>query len=195
MQVIFHRLAEAIYFSTAARDDGVTVMVPGYDRTSPVPHDLAHFVAEHEFGLDRGFWGSVAAGAMFTNMKVVEGRRRPHADERSKRILKANGMWVGASEALAGAVHDAVEEGHTPEHALAALRRMHGVVSTEPLPIKVADVERAIGALRAAAARWAEVPVGEGMALQWRLPVHDPGAGRRRSKARKSGRRLPRGAR
>ncbi|KAB2348847.1 hypothetical protein [Actinomadura rudentiformis] len=195
MEVIFQRVSATAYFSTATRNDGVTVRVPGYDRTSPIPHDLAHFVAEHEFGLARGFWGSVAAGAMFTNMKVVDGRRRPHADERSKRIMKANGLWLGAGEAVAGAVHDAVEEGHTAERALVALRKMHGVVSTEPLPVGVEDVERAMSALRAAEDRWAQVPAGEGMALSWRIPVYDPGLGDRRSKDRKGGRRKPRGVR
>ncbi|MFG2001216.1 hypothetical protein ACGFNU_18925 [Spirillospora sp. NPDC048911] len=189
MEVIFHRQAAAVYFSTAARDDGVTVRVPGYDRKSPVPHDLAHFVAEREFGLNRGFWGSVAAGAMFTNMTVLEGRRRPHADERSKRIMKANEQWVWASEAVAGAIHDAVEHDHTPGQALEALRKMHGAMSREPLRIALDDVEQAIAALRAAADRWTRTPVGEGMALQWRLPVHDPGLGERRSKPRQSPRR------
>ncbi|MEU5880673.1 hypothetical protein [Spirillospora sp. NPDC047279] len=193
MQVTFHRTAGNVYFSTAARDDGVTVRVPGYDRTSPVPHDLAHFIAEREFELDRGFWGSVAAGAMFTNMTVLEGRRRPHAAERSKEILKANGAWIGVSEAVAGAVHDAVEEGHGAERALAAMRAMQGIVSTEPLPVTAGDIERAVAGLRTAAERWAQVPVGESMSLSWGVPVFTPGRPSRQRKG--GGRRMPRGVR
>jgi len=185
MKVIFHRVSERSYFSTAARDDGVTVQVPGYDRTSPVPHDLAHFIAERELGIGRGFWGSVAAGAMFTNMTVIEGRRRPHADERSKLIIKANGESIGQAEGVAGAVHDAVEKDHGAGTALEHLRRMHGVVSAEPLPVRVGEIEEAIIALRAAAGRWAETPIGEGMTLTWDLPTYEPRRRAQKSNGRK----------
>ncbi|MBO2450038.1 hypothetical protein J4573_23245 [Actinomadura barringtoniae] len=185
MKVIFHKVSERSYFSTAARDDGVTVRVPGYDRTSPVPHDLAHFIAERELGIGRGFWGSVAAGAMFTNMTVVEGRRRPHADERSRLIIKANGEGLGQCEGVAGAVHEAVEKGQSAEIALEHLRRMHGVVSAEPLAVGAADLAEAISSLSAAADRWAETPIGEGMALTWELPTYEPRRRAQKSNGRK----------
>jgi hypothetical protein len=33
----------------------------GVGHTFAIPHDGAHFVVEQTLGLDRGFWGSVAA--------------------------------------------------------------------------------------------------------------------------------------
>jgi hypothetical protein len=118
-------------------------------------------------------------------MVVIEGRRRPHADERSKSILKANGEDVGLAEGVAAAVHDAVEKGQSAETALESLRRMHATVSAEPLPVRVADIESAIIALRAAAERWAETPIGEGMALTWNLPTYEPARRAQRSNGRK----------
>ncbi|RFS82184.1 hypothetical protein D0T12_28515 [Actinomadura spongiicola] len=191
MDVTFQRLGGNRYFANAARADGVTVQVPGYDRTSAIPHDLAHFVAEREFGVTRGFWGSVAAGALFTNMVVVSGRQKPHAAERSKQIIKAHADDLGISEALAGVVHDAVEEDLAVDVVLERLRGYWGIISAAPLPVVAADVEPAVNALRRAAERWAAVPVDEGLTLTWPLPVEKvpvPCAGKARTGRSRRGR-------
>lgn len=175
MDVSFHRLAGNLYFTTAARDDGLTVTIPGYDRASAVPHDLAHFVAEREFGMTRGFWGSVAAGAMFVNMAVASGRQKPHAAERSKLILKAHGTDIGLSEAVAGAIHAAVEHDLSPEVVLNRLRAHWENVSPVPPPITVNDLELATAALRREVARWSAVPAKQRLALNWPFrAVHLP---------------------
>lgn len=171
MDVTFHRLAGNRYFSTAVRDDGVTVTIPGYDRTSAVPHDLAHFVAERDLGMTRGFWGSVAAGALFPNMAVVSGRQKPHAAERSKHILKAHAADIGMSEAVAGAIHDAVEDDLAAEVALNRWRAQWRSAGTAPPPMSVADVAGAVAALRREVERWSAVPAGKGLTLSWSLPV------------------------
>ena len=56
MNITFTRCGECTYTTMAVRDDGVTLEVPSYDRTSPLPHDLAHYVVERELGLKQGFW-------------------------------------------------------------------------------------------------------------------------------------------
>ncbi|MFI0479197.1 hypothetical protein [Actinomadura sp. 9N215] len=192
MDVTFHRLAGNLYITTAVRADGVTVTSPGYDRTSAIPHDLAHFVAEREFGMTRGFWGSVAAGALFTNMAVASGRQKPDAAERSKRIIKAHADDIGLAEAAAGAIHDAVEHDLTSKEVVARLRALWGVISPAPLPVGDKDIEAASAALRREAARWSAVPVDQGLTLNWPLrvehvPTPRPGkarTGRRSRKAR-----------
>jgi hypothetical protein len=167
MDVTFHQLAGNRYFTTAVRDDGVTVRIPGYDRTSSIPHDLAHFVAERELGMKRGFWGSVAAGALFTNMAVVSGRQKPHAAERSKQILKAHAIDIGLSEAVAAAIHEAVEHDLASEVVLNRLRAHWGSVSPTPPPMTITDGEVAVAALRREVERWSAVPVNQGLTLNW----------------------------
>ena len=51
--------------AVVTRDDKVTLRVAGYGPSQPLPHDLAHYVVEKELALRRGFWGSVADGAIF----------------------------------------------------------------------------------------------------------------------------------
>jgi hypothetical protein len=184
MDVTFHRLDSGRYFSTAVRDDGVTVSIPGYDRTSPIPHDLAHFVGERELGLTRGVWGTVAAGGMFTNMTVLSGRRRPHAAEHGRLLVKANAEIIGQAETVAAALHRAVHEGLGAAAALDLIRVPWRAFGSGPLPVSETDLRRAIGELRAAADRWAAVPVGQGMTLTWLLPVvRTPARAPRRERA------------
>jgi len=67
-----------------------TTMASGRD----LPHDLAQFVVEEAFGIQRGFWGLVAKGATF---KSVPGRRltRP-----GQELIRAHRAALKATEDL-----------------------------------------------------------------------------------------------
>lgn len=186
MNIEFHRLPGG-YCSQAVRDDGVTVHVPGFDRKHTVPHDLAHFAAEHGCGVARGFWGSVAAGAMFGGMKVLAGRRPPHADERSRRVIRANAGDIGVAEALAESVFQAYERGLTPEEAARILARHWSSTRTEPCPYGPRELSAARALLADLADRWHATPAETGMTVEWTLPVDRPPAppARRRARGRR----------
>jgi len=51
-----------------------------------LPHDLAQFVVEETFGIQRGFWGLVAKGATF---KSIPGRRRTRPGQELIRAHRA----------------------------------------------------------------------------------------------------------
>lgn len=74
MKLTFIKLGQGRYVTHVVRDDGVMIEVPGPDRKAPLPHDLAHYIVESRLGLKGGFWGRVAAGAVFPGMKVLSGR-------------------------------------------------------------------------------------------------------------------------
>jgi hypothetical protein len=95
-----------------ARDDGVSLSVPDYAFMRALPHDLTHYVVEMTLGLARGFWGSVAEGAKFGGMVLIEGRQKPHLKEKAKATVKLmlptstrrrfwypslRGLWTAAS--------------------------------------------------------------------------------------------------
>ena len=75
MVVTFRKLVEQRVVTWDAVRRG-RVRVPGttmaLGRGDMPPHDLVQFVLEGALGIDRGFWGSVAAGATFKST----GRRR-----------------------------------------------------------------------------------------------------------------------
>ena len=97
--------------ATISRQDGVIVELPGYDKKYRVPHDLAHLATERHLLLSGGVFGTIAGGGMFANMRVIEGRPRPDAAARSRRILAENKRSIGLAEIMAGVVHAAVERG------------------------------------------------------------------------------------
>lgn len=173
MNIDFHRLPGG-YCSQAVRDDGVTVYVPGFDRKHEVPHDLAHFAAEHGFGVRRGFWGSVAAGAMFGGMKVLAGRRPPHATERSRTIIRTNAEEIGNAEALAAVAYQACTDNVSPAVAARRLSSYWSRVHPGRCPYTTADMARACELLESLSTRWHEVTIGTTMTVTWDLPVDSP---------------------
>ena len=105
------RLDERRYETVITRSDGVTYLVKGVGHMGVIPHDLAHFVIERALGIRRGFWGSVAAGAVFGSLTYVSGRRRPQAAQRSKDVQKANATALTEVEILVGLFDQAFEDG------------------------------------------------------------------------------------
>ena len=67
---------EGQYETIIERDDGVRFAVQG------VAHNFAIAL-----GIESGFCGAVAAGAVFPTMRHLSGRRKPKASERSKLLL------------------------------------------------------------------------------------------------------------
>jgi len=89
--MVFTRAARGESITTIYRGGGVVVELPSYSRKHRVPHDLAHAVAEREFGLAGGVFGSIAAGAMFDNMRMPAGRPRHDAAARCCASSPADG--------------------------------------------------------------------------------------------------------
>ncbi len=104
MKVVFTKINSHKYSSVATRDDGVSVSIPGYGPSKPLPHDAIHFVIEDELGVDYGFWGCVAAGAVYKGMNVVAGKVRHDSEKKSKEVIKANGNKISEAEILAGII-------------------------------------------------------------------------------------------
>ncbi|HEY7295120.1 MAG TPA: hypothetical protein VH916_08760, partial [Dehalococcoidia bacterium] len=151
---------------------------------------------ERELGLHGGFWGSVAAGVLFGGMTIVSGRQRPHAAERSKATMRANGDLMLQAEVVAGALDAIVAEDADADaqYALKRLTAAQAAVRIGPLPLDGADVRRVCAALRGAAARWQGLPPGSPLVLRWdvhRVERRRP-SGRDRRRGRRDA-RLPAG--
>ena len=106
----------------AVRDDGVTLRVRAPDRKFSPPHDLIHLIVEKGMRLQRGlFWGSIAAGAKFASVEVIDGRQKPGANERSAQVVKANASHRSEAEMIVGPFPNVLHEDLRPhEEALLA---------------------------------------------------------------------------
>ena len=158
---------------TIHRDDGVTLSLRSVGRKFSPPHDVAHFVVEQGLRLQRGFWGSVAEGAKFKNMRVLSGRRRPHADQRSKDLIKANEPFLNQAEAFVGIFQRDLF------HKTKAYRNFAGRRRKEGGPeIDSNTLERVWSALVDIRRDWENLPAGGGITLEWSI------GGRRHSNRR-----------
>jgi hypothetical protein len=133
---------------------------PGHDED--LPHDLLHFFAEAEFGLDDGIFGALAAGRPAKLFIPVDPKETVKIWRRNriKRVRLADGR---RSEQLAG-----------------RLERQWRERSGDPtLLAKLDDL----------AARWSALQVGGSLTLEWPRPegrkLHPPQKRRRPATARR----------
>lgn len=185
MEIVFTKTGARRYEVLARRDDNVVLRVPPPDRPSSLPHDMAHYLVERELGFDLGFWGSVAAGAVFAGVQVVSGRRPPHAAERSAALIKEAGRQLTAAELYVGVVREVAREGkeHDWPGVCARLDEVWRPFREARKAVSREAVLRACRALREAESRWRELPVGGSVTVEWRAR---PDGGARRGRGRGS---------
>ncbi|HVW42493.1 MAG TPA: hypothetical protein VHC18_14185 [Amycolatopsis sp.] len=189
MRVIFYPRPGGGSRATLFRADRVVLELRSYDRKWRVPHDLAHAVAERELGISAGVFGCLAAGALFSSVRVVEGRLRHDARARGERIVSANARGIARAEIMAGALHHAVEH----HHPVTGARAAWGSVEESEFPYRETDLARAAAELTRLAGAWSRLDAGAGLEFEWpeRLTatVTAPRAGARAPRARPKGRR------
>jgi len=117
---------------------------PGYDER--LPHDLLHFVAEAELGLDGGVFGDVAAGG---NAKIFQPVDKALVAKlwRRNRIRKV-----------------VLPEGRRSEELAARLE--HAYATREYPP----ELEPVVAKLDELAERWQALAPGESITLDWPRP-------------------------
>src|SRR2546421_2656779 len=104
MEIVMTRTAEGRSTTLVRRDDGVALELPTYAPLPRLPHDVAHFVVERTLGLPWGFWGSIAAGAILGDVKVLPRKRTARVEERSRQVMKNASSRVTEAEAVVGNV-------------------------------------------------------------------------------------------
>jgi hypothetical protein len=95
MQVTFRKMVEQ-RVSTWEALRGKRTRVPGTSMAlgrGGMPHDLVQLVVEGALGLERGFWGSIAAGATFRST----GRKRTRP---GRAVISANRDHLAETEAV-----------------------------------------------------------------------------------------------
>jgi hypothetical protein len=158
------------YETVITRDDGVSFRVLGVAHTYAIPHDFAHYVVEKALKIEDGFWGSIAAGAVFPTMAYLGGRRRPKAAERSSTLLKANARALADAEILVCIFNGTIEQGHSENSAVLARRLQQdrlprpGKKLRAISPNDIAEVYSAYKVLRQ---DWERVPIGGTLVRQW----------------------------
>ena len=180
MRITFRRFRSGVdSYSQIERDDGAVFRMAEFSRGGArLPHDLRHLVVELKLGVTDGIWGTIADGGMYTSMRFAGGRRLPHdAARKSGALTKARHHRLGRAELLAN-IAESIAALDSPADAQVRdiIRRHLAVVPlSEPgqdpagvveLPPPAALVAAAV-AVRAAAKKWAALPVGAELSYEW----------------------------
>jgi hypothetical protein len=170
MEIKIEKLDARRSQAVVTRADKVTLRVPGFGPSQPLPHDLAHYVVEKELKLRRGFWGSMADGAIFPGTAVLAGRQRPHARERSETLRKANGRSLTDVEVIVGLLIDLMKNrvpATSPFATKAVARCLTGGKDSELRAIDATSLRRIDEGLGVMARRWADVKIGDALVVRW----------------------------
>jgi hypothetical protein len=172
MEITFTKTGERTYEVSVRRDDGVTLRVRTPDKPLKIPHDMAHYVVEREMSFERGFWGSIAAGMIFSAVQVVSGRQPPHAAERSAALIKASYREQAAAELYVAVLQRIASEGKEQDwrHVSSCLDEVWRPFRRPRPPVTAEDALRVCRALREAESLWTALPVGESVRVTWASP-------------------------
>ncbi|HVF66527.1 MAG TPA: hypothetical protein VM914_02610 [Pyrinomonadaceae bacterium] len=181
MEITFTKTGARTYEVVVRRDDGVTLRVRTPDKPLAIPHDMAHYVVERELNMERGFWGSIAAGVIFGTVRVVSGRQPPHAAERSEALIKASYREQAAAELYVAVLQRVAAEGKEQDlsYVNSCLDEVWRPFRWPRPHVNAEGAMRVCRALREAESIWAALPVGESVKVTW-ASAQKKGAGRRK---------------
>jgi hypothetical protein len=182
MRITFPRLPDhSRGYAFLERDDGVTYRLWGGPVSAHLPHDLVHFTVEDALGIGDGIWASIASGVVFRSMVHMGGRRPPHAEEQSDRLVKAHRPELGRAEMLGGLVERIAE---VDQLDAATVRRLSTRWLSTLAPqdrsltrlyqvdgqVDATRILAAVDQLRRDRAEWEALPVGAELVRVW--PAH-----------------------
>lgn len=170
MRVTFGRLPDRQPLAVLIeRDDGVCYRLNSGPSSAALPHDLVHFTTERVMEIADGFWGAIAGGVVFHSMQHHSGRRPPHAAQRSAELIRQYRDRFQRAELIGGFV-ESVAELPAPTAADIARLARRALSTRPPGEFDVERVADAAEAIRDLTRRWAAVPVGGELVVEW--PAH-----------------------
>jgi hypothetical protein len=159
VRVTFTKSSGRRYIVTVERDHGPQLeprFAPGYDDW--MPHDLAHYLIEEQFGIKLGVFGQLAAGGggIFA---PAPADRTGRSRRSSTRLGRAGRTDMQRSEQL---VYHCVSAWEVRTGRRRALPPLADLGATTP-----AELDRAVGRLQDVARRWHALAPGESLTFTW----------------------------
>ncbi len=150
----------------AKRGDG-SIAREEVPHKGPVAHDLVHFAVETELGFDNGFWGMVAAG--HEPQDIVEiAKAAGHASAKRADVPAPHFVQAIQVERIVECFEAELWSAGTDNESLRAMARSGCDQSRVDCP-QLGDeaIDRVRCRLRTLAGQWAELTIGETLALDW----------------------------
>ena len=119
-------------------------------------HDLLHYAAEAEAGLENGFWGNLTKGKTLEEM-----------NDRTGKALLAEAPEIMVIERVVGVLSGLVK-GRTPEELVEGFQSYAASIGSDvPTWLTVQFLSAVAERMRQLVGRWKATPYGETMELMW----------------------------
>jgi hypothetical protein len=154
MIVTFSRTGERRY-RISVEGPGVTASwmepAPGYDEL--LPHDMAHFVVENEFGIRGGVFGQLASGGTAKTFHPYDEKKRRKLIRRGRELAAKERSDADLSERLVAITFGTwKKDPYTP--------KADDLISQD-------DIERVCRRFDEVSGVWSKLKIGESMSLVW----------------------------
>lgn len=137
-------------------------VAPGFDEQ--LPHELAQFLVEREFGLQLGVFGQLAAGGDAGTFWCAPANRSARLAQRAHRLRVAGCGDLGRSGQLTAACVAAweIKAGRRRPGEVCGVRVLHDTAIAPPARIGVV-----VEAFAEVASAWRELGPGESLRFEW----------------------------
>lgn len=155
MQVIFQKTSHATHGLLCVRDDGTKAEVTALESKSYLRHDLMHYCVEKHAGLMQSFFGLLATGKNFEELRAMDEMPKEGAGEAymTERIVAM----------LQGSHH---EEAFHADQTFTRIADSFSLQDEVPPPYFTESfVSSAVSEFRFLLKRWDSLPTGEQMEL------------------------------
>ena len=163
-----------IEIAKGTRDDALRVVRSDgsraesrFPKKGPVPHDAVHLFVERGLGMDRGFWGIVAAGRHPEDLQDIA-KAAGHASASRAGPPEPHIVELLQAERLVECFEAGLWGGSVDPADLIAVAETACAASRVPCPaLDAADVGAIAADIAGFARDWAALPVGATVSLLW----------------------------
>jgi hypothetical protein len=158
VRIVFRKVSDHKHVLEIVREDGRREEVE-CDTRSYLHHDLLHYAAEAEAGLEYGFWGNLASGRTLSEM-----------NDRTGETLAVAVPEIMVVEKVVGALSN-LAKGRAPEEIVAGVERYYAALGSTVPPWFTGElVSRVRDRMRQLLGRWKATAYGGAMDLAWPAP-------------------------
>jgi hypothetical protein len=139
-----------------------------FPHKGPIPHDFVHYAVESELGIDRGFWGLVESGRHPEEVQDIA-KAAGHASAKRAEVPAADFVPAIQAERIVEAFEADHWSGGTGDPGGVIYMAEAGCEQSlvPPAPMDELAVARIRDRIADFGARWAALPTGEAIVLEW----------------------------
>jgi hypothetical protein len=156
MRVVFTKTSHQRHDVTCVREDGTRAVASNLESRSLLRHDLMHYVIEKQAGLMDTFYGPIARGRTFTDLRTEDG------------VQMSSDTEGGITEKVVAMMQSTHQDSFNPDVCLAMMcSGFENAGSQLPNYVSVAFISKASSEFRFLLKQWNGLQTGKTLELEF----------------------------